>query len=86
MLRVRALTSVQGTLSLCDLAIAVGDPVVPFADAHAPALASAPALIPPSQSILPSKKNFKGHRVSFGSIGLSGVVKLPSTPVGPDAQ
>ncbi len=86
MLRVRALTSVQGTLSRCDLAIAVGDSIVPLADAHAPALASAPALISPSQSILPSKKKFEGLRASFGSIGLFGVVKLPSTPVGPDAQ
>ncbi len=60
--------------------------VFPLADAHAPALASALALISPSQYILPSKKDFEGLRASFGSIGLSGVVKLPSTPAGPDAQ
>jgi hypothetical protein len=86
MLRVRALTSVQGALSRPALAMAVGDAVVPLANAHAPALASAPALLSPPQSILPSEKDLEGLRVSFGSIGSSGVVKLPSTPVGHDAQ
>ncbi len=85
MLPVRALTFVHGARSRCTLVIAVGDPVVPLANTHAPALASALALLSPSQSILPSEEDLEGIHISFGSIGSSGVVKLPSTPVGPDA-
>ena len=52
MLRVRALSSVQGALSRCALAIAV-DPA-PLADAHPPAPAPAPAPLSPPQSFFPS--------------------------------
>ena len=31
------------------------------------------------------KKEFEGLRISYGSIGLSGVVAQPLAPVGPDA-
>ncbi len=89
---VRALSSRQGTLSQCALAIAV-DPA-PLAEAHspapapahAPALAPAPAPLSPPQSFLPSEVDIAGVRLSFGTIGSSGVVQLSSAPVGPDAQ
>ena len=58
---VRALSSRQGTLSQCALAIAV-DPA-PLAEAHPPALAP----LSPLQSFLPSEVDIAGLRLSFGS-------------------
>ena len=81
---VRALSSRQGTLSQCALAIAV-DPA-PLAEAHPPAPAPAPAPLSPPQSFLPSEVDITGLRLSFGSIESSGVEQLSSAPVGPDAQ
>jgi hypothetical protein len=52
MLCVHALSSKQGALSPCALAIAI-DPV-PLADAHPPAPAPAPAPLSPPQSFFPS--------------------------------
>ena len=72
----------QVALSRCALAIAVGDPLVPLAPAPAPA----PARLSPTESFLPSEVDIEGPRLSFGSIGSSGVVQLPFAPVGPDAQ
>ncbi len=77
---VRALSSRQCTLSRCALAIAI-DPA-PLAEAHPPATAS----LSPPQSFLPSEVDIAGLRLSFGSIGSSGVVQLSSAPIGPDAQ
>ena len=86
MQRVRALNLVQGALIRCALAIAVGDPVVALAYAHAPSPTPTPTILSPSQSLLPSEEDIAGLPLSFGSIGSSGVVELPSAPVGPDAQ
>ena len=86
MLRVRALSSVQDALSRCALALAVGDAMVPLAEAHPPAYAPAPDLLSPPQSLLRSEEDIAGLRLSFGSIGSASVVQLPSAPVGPDAQ
>ena len=87
MLRVRALSSVQGALSRCALALAVGDAMVPLAEAHPPAYAPAPDLLSPPQSLLRSEEDIEGLRLSFGSIVSTGVVQLPfAPPVGPDAQ
>ncbi len=86
MQHVRALNSVQGALIRCALAIAIGDPAVPLAYAHAPSLAPTPTIFPPSHSLLPSEEDIAGLHLSFDYIGSSGVVELPSAPVGPDAQ
>ena len=86
MLRVRALNSVQGALIRCALAIAVGDPMRAQASALAPSRAPTPAILSPPQYLLPSEEDIAGLRLSFGPIGSSGVVQLPSAPVGPDAQ
>ena len=79
MLRVRALSSVQAPLSRCALAIAV-------MHAQASALAPTHAIVFPPQSLRPSEEYIEGLRLSFGSIGSSSVVKLPSAPVRPDAN
>ena len=86
MLRVRALSSVQAALSRCTLAITVGDPVHPQASAPTPSPAPTLAILSPQHSLLLSEEDNEGIRLSFGSIGSSGVVHLPSAPVGPDAQ
>ncbi len=76
----------QAALSRCALAIAVGDALVPLADAHPPAYAPAPDILSPPQSLLRSEEEIEGLRLSFGSIVTTGVVQLPFAPVGPDAQ
>ncbi len=76
----------QAAISRCALAIAARDPLVPLANAPTHAPAPAPALLFKTQSLLPSEVDIEGLRLSFGSIGSSGVVHLPSTLVGPDAQ
>ena len=86
MLRIRALSSVQAALSRCALAIAVGDPVYAQASASAPSHAPTPAILSPQQSLLLSEEDNESLHLSFGSIGPSGVVQLPSSPVGPDAH
>ena len=86
MLRVRALSSLQAALSRCALGISVGDPVHAQASAPAPSRAPTPEILSPPQSLLPSEEDIAGLHLSFGSIGSSGVVELPSAPVGPDAQ
>ncbi len=86
MLRVRALSSVQAALSRCALAISAGDPVHAQASTPTPSLTPTPAMLSPQQSLLLSEVDNEGLRLSFGSIGSSGVVHLPSAPVGLDAH
>ena len=85
LLHVRALSSMQAALSRCALAVAIRDPM-PLNPALAPSPAPIPAILSPPQYLIPSKEDIAGLRLSFGSIGSSGVVQLPSVPVGPDAQ
>ncbi len=68
------------------LAIAAGGPMRAQASASAPSPAPTPAISFSSQSLLPSEDDIEDIRLSFCSIGSSGVVQLSSAPVGPDAQ
>ena len=86
MLRVRALSSVQAALSRCALAIAIGDPMRAQASAPAPSLAPSPAILSPRQSPLPLEEDIEVLRLSFCSVGLSGVARLSSVAVGSDAE
>ena len=72
-------------LSRCALAIAVGDPMRAQGSAPAPSPAPTPATLFPPQSLLPSEEDIEVLRLSFGSIRSSGVLQLPSAPVGPYA-
>ncbi len=62
------------------------DPMRAQASAPSLSLALTPAILSPTQSLLPSEDDIKGLRLSFGSIGSSGVVHMSSAPVGSDAQ
>ena len=64
----------QAALSRCALAIGGGLDSVPLVDAHAPAHAPAPDLLSPKAIFLSSEKDIEGLRLSYGSIGLCGVV------------
>ncbi len=77
---VRALSSRQGTLSQCALAIAV-DPAPP-AEAHPPAPAPAPAPLSPPRSFLPSKVDIEGVRYDFVDMFQCSIFFLEHTPYG----
>jgi hypothetical protein len=58
--------------------------------AQASELASSPSPTPeilsPPQAFFPSEEDVEGLRLSFGSNEISGVLQLPSAPVGLEAQ